>query len=324
MCYANSAEDCGVLDYGLVVVCKKVVFMDAKLIEKLAFLKNKIGNTPIVCLSGGMFAKLEKHNPAGSIKDRVAYYATLRAVECGALKSGTAIVEATSGNMGIALAYVAHEIGVACKIVMPENMSKKRMDIIRAYGAELILTPCADGMSGAVRKAKEIANEGGFFVNQFENNASVEAHLLTTAPEIFCALPTVKYIVVGIGSGGTAMGIKRYIEQNELDCKVIALEPSSSPLLSKGYAGQHAIQGIGANFVPKILDKTKLDGIICVDDDDALNCMRKLYADFGLKCGISSGAAYMAASTLQKCVDGDILAIFPDDANRYDNLIYAP
>lgn len=296
--------------------------MDAKMQEKLDILAKKIGNTPIVSLGERIYGKVEGYNPAGSVKDRAAFYMVLRALQNGDLKESGTIVEATSGNTGIGLAYVARELGLNAVMVMPESMSKERRDMISAYGAQLVLTPASEGMAGAVKKAKEIAEGGAWLANQFGNYASVEAHFYTTAPEIFKQVPAAKYVVAGVGSGGTAMGVKKYIEQNRIDCKLVAVEPLASPLLTKGYAGAHKIQGIGANFVPAIVDVSKLDIIIDVADEDAIRAAAELWHKFGIKCGISSGAAYFAAQTLAKQVEGDIAVVLPDNGNRYPQSLY--
>lgn len=296
--------------------------MDAKMQEKLDILAKKIGKTPIVSLGERIYGKVEGNNPAGSVKDRAAFYMVLRALQNGDLKASGTIVEATSGNTGIGLAYVARELGLNAVMVMPESMSKERRDMISAYGAQLVLTPASEGMAGAVKKAKEIAEGGAWLANQFGNYASVEAHFYTTAPEIFKQVPAAKYVVAGVGSGGTAMGVKKYIEQNRIDCKLVAVEPLASPLLTKGYAGAHKIQGIGANFVPAIVDVSKLDIIIDVADDDAIRAAAELWHKFGIKCGISSGAAYFAAQTLVKQVEGDIAVVLPDNGNRYPQSLY--
>lgn len=290
--------------------------------EELDVLQKEIGNTPIVNLQNGIYGKLESANPAGSIKDRAAYFMVRRALERGTLKRGVPIVEATSGNTGIGLAYIASRLDIECVIVMPESMSEERRNMIAKYGAHLVLTPALLGMDGAVCKAKEIASSGGWLANQFGNSACVEAHFFTTAPEIFESVENVKYVIAGIGSGGTAMGIKGYIEQNNIDCKVIGVEPSASPLLGKGYVGAHKIQGIGANFIPDILDVEKLDRIIDIGDDEAIEGVQVLYKKFGVKCGISSGAAYAAALRLRESVQGNIVVILPDGSDRYDCSLY--
>lgn len=290
--------------------------------EKLNILSKMIGNTPMLSLGDGLYGKLEGKNPAGSIKDRAAFYMVMRALEKGDLKESGTIVEATSGNTGIGLSYVARELGLKAVIVMPESMSKERRDMISSYGAELVLTPASEGMAGAVRKANEIAKSGAWLANQFGNYASVEAHFYTTAPEIFSQVPGAKYVVAGVGSGGTAMGVKKYIEQNAIDCKVVAVEPLSSPLFTQGHAGGHKIQGIGANFIPAIVDVSKFDEVIDVSDDDAIRTTGELYRNFGVKCGISSGAAYYAACSLRQRVDGDIVVVLPDNGERYPQSLY--
>lgn len=296
--------------------------MDTKMQEKLNILSKMIGNTPMLSLGDGLYGKLEGKNPAGSIKDRAAFYMVMRALEKGDLKERGTIVEATSGNTGIGLSYVARELGLKAVIVMPESMSKERRDMISSYGAELVLTPASEGMAGAVRKANEIAKSGAWLANQFGNYASVEAHFYTTAPEIFSQVPGAKYVVAGVGSGGTAMGVKKYIEQNAIDCKVVAVEPLSSPLFTQGHAGGHKIQGIGANFIPAIVDVSKFDEVIDVSDDDAICTTGELYRNFGVKCGISSGAAYYAACSLRQRVDGDIVVVLPDNGERYPQSLY--
>lgn len=296
--------------------------MDTKMQEKLNVLSKKIGNTPMLSLGDGLYGKLEGKNPAGSIKDRAAFYMVMRALEKGDLKENGTIVEATSGNTGIGLSYVARELGLKAVMVMPESMSKERRDMISAYGAKLVLTPASEGMAGAVRKANEIAQSGAWLANQFGNYASVEAHFYTTAPEIFSQVPSAKYVVAGVGSGGTAMGAKKYIEQNAIDCKVVAVEPLSSPLFTQGRAGAHKIQGIGANFIPAIVDVSEFDEVIDVSDDDAIRTMGELYRKFGEKCGISSGAAYYAACSLRQRVDGDIVVVLPDNGERYPQSLY--
>ena len=290
--------------------------------EKLNILSKMIGNTPMLSLGDGLYGKLEGKNPAGSIKDRAAFYMVMRALEKGDLKERGTIVEATSGNTGIGLSYVARELGLKAVIVMPESMSKERRDMISSYGAELVLTPASEGMAGAVRKANEIAKSGAWLANQFGNYASVDAHFYTTAPEIFSQVPGAKYVVAGVGSGGTAMGVKKYIEQNAIDCKVVAVEPLSSPLFTQGHAGGHKIQGIGANFIPAIVDVSKFDEVIDVSDDDAIRTTGELYRNFGVKCGISSGAAYYAACSLRQRVDGDIVVVLPDNGERYPQSLY--
>lgn len=294
-----------------------------EILDKLRKLENVIGNTPVLDMQEGIWGKHEGENPAGSIKDRAAFYILKRAVERGDLQAGGTVVEATSGNTGIALAYIAGEIGVKAVMCMPESMSEQRRKFIADYGAELVLTSRDEGMAGAVAAAKKIQKERGAFVaNQFENYAGVEAHLYTTAPELFKQIENLKYVVAGVGSGGTTMGIEKYIENNGLDCKVVAVEPASSPLLSQGYAGAHGIQGIGANFVPKLVNKDKFFRIMTVSDADALQNTKFIYQKFGVKCGISSGAAYCAAKRLREDALGNIAVILPDSGDRYGEDLY--
>lgn len=297
--------------------------MDKIIFDKLNLLSEAIGRTPLKSLGNGIYAKIEGENPAGSVKDRVAFYIIKNALEAGVLKEGAPVVEATSGNTGIGLAYVGRELGIRVVLTMPESMSKERRELLASYGAELVLTPAAEGMNGAVAEARRTAErEHGFFADQFGNPSSVQAHYETTAPEIFAQLPGVRAVVAGVGSGGTATGIADYIARNGLDCKVFAVEPAESPLLSRGIAGAHLIQGIGANFVPPIVDVSKFCGIITVRGAEAVKEVTELYRGYGIKCGISSGAAMLAAYKLRAAVEGDILAVFPDGGDRYDAALY--
>lgn len=291
--------------------------------SKIEDLEKQIGNTPMVTLGNGIYGKLESKNLAGSIKDRVAFYMIKNAVESGELKENGTVVEATSGNTGIGLAYVASKLGFKTILTMPENMSKERKQMLKFYGAELVLTDINKGMIGSVEKAKEIVKtQNGFFANQFGNKSSIQAHFETTAPEIFGEFDDIKYIVCCVGSGGTAMGIKKYILQNGIDCKLIAVEPEESPLMSKGFAGSHQIQGIGANFIPELVDVCCFDEIRTVKSEDAINATKQLYQEYGLKCGISSGAAYYVSKKLNQEIEGKIVAILPDGGDRYSDSLY--
>lgn len=282
-----------------------------------------LGHTPVIPLGDGIFGKDEGKNPAGSIKDRAAFYIIRDALESGALREDAPVVEATSGNTGIGLAYIGGLLGIKVILTMPESMSEERRKMLADYGAELVLTPAAEGMGGAVAAAKRIVEErGGFFADQFGNPSSIKAHFETTAPEIFSALPDVKAVVAGVGSGGTAMGIKKYIVAHGLDCKVFALEPAESPLMSEGRAGAHLIQGIGANFIPALVDTKAFDGILTVRGEDAVREAGALFRTYGIECGISSAAAVLGARALRKDTDGDILAILPDRADRYPSSLY--
>jgi len=294
--------------------------MDNKLLE----IKNKLGNTPIIDLGDDIYGKLESKNPAGSIKDRAAFYMIYEALQSGKLSTKGAVVEATSGNTGIGLAYIAKELGIKCIIVMPDSMSMQRREMIKKYGAELVLTPASGGMASAVEKANEIvsANKGYFMANQFGNVASIHAHMETTAPELFNQLPDCKYVVAGLGSGGTVMGFIEYVKANKIDCDIITVEPASSPLLTKKIAGPHKIQGIGANFVPALVDQNKLGSIIDIKDEDAIAAVKEIHNKTGNKVGISSGAAYVAAKELRNSVKGKIVVIFPDGGDRYGEELY--
>ncbi len=289
--------------------------------KNLSEIAKTIGNTPIIPI-GGVFAKLESRNPAGSIKDRAAFYIIKDALERGDIRNGI-VVEATSGNTGIGLAYACSALGLKFIATMPSNMSPQRIDLMKRYGGEVLLTPADEGMAGAVAKAKEIADGGAYLANQFGNASGITAHFETTAPEIFRYMPFVDYIVAGVGSGGTAMGLKKYVEENGLATKIVAVEPYESQLLGKGTAGAHSIQGIGANFLPSIVDKSKLDEIRAVKSADAIAAVKEIYALSGEKCGISSGAAYVAAKEiLSENPSAAVLAIFPDGGDRYPNDLY--
>ena len=290
--------------------------------EKLNILAEKIGNTPIIQV-GEVYAKLEGNNPAGSVKDRVGFYIVKDALESGKLAENGTVVEATSGNTGIGLAYTTKALNIGFVAVMPDNMSVERIALMKKYGADVVTTPASEGMTGAVQKAQEIAENGAYLAGQFSNPQSVEAHYETTAPEIFEDMPNVDYIVLGVGSGGTAMGIKKYIMEHGLKAKVVGVEPAENPLISKGESGVHKIQGIGANFIPEILDVKALDIVRTVSGDDAVNAVKKIYSLTGEKCGISSGASYLVAKKIKaENPTAKVLAIFPDNGERYGANLY--
>lgn len=291
-----------------------------------------VGNTPLMelCnikkelnLGANIFAKLEFFNPAGSVKDRVALSMILDAEEKGLLKESGTVIEPTSGNTGIGLAAVCTARGYKAIIVMPDTMSIERRKLIEAYGAEIVLTDGKKGMSGAVEKAEELKNEinGSIIAGQFYNPANPKAHFETTGPEIWNALDgAVDMLVCGVGTGGTLSGVGRFLKQKNPDIKVIAVEPESSPVLSKGISGPHKIQGIGANFVPENLDRDVYDQIITVNDNDAFYFARKVCKTEGLAVGISAGAALCAAVSLAQNVENigkNIAVIFPDTGSRY-------
>ena len=268
-----------------------------------------IGGTPLVRLSRfapglGVLAKLERQNPAGSAKDRVA-------------------LSMLSGNTGIGLAALAAALGYRAVIVMPDSMSPERVKLIAAYGAEVVLTPGAEGMSGAVAKAEEISarSPGSIVAGQFSNPANPRAHYETTGPEIWRDTDgRVAAFVCGVGTGGTITGVGRYLKEQNPDVRIIAVEPAASPLLSEGRAGAHAIQGIGANFVPEALDTSVYDEVVTVTDEDALAAMQELARTEGLLCGVSSGAAAFAAREIAKRPEfagKNVVCLLPDTGERY-------
>ena len=291
-----------------------------------------IGRTPLLelthiekkfGLNARILAKLEYFNPGGSVKDRVALAMIDDAEAKGALKPGSVIIEPTSGNTGIGLASVAAARGYRIIIVMPETMSVERRQLMKAYGAELVLTEGAKGMAGAIAKAEELAKEipGSFVPGQFVNPANPKAHFETTGPEIWADTDgQVDYFVAGVGTGGTITGVGRYLKSQNAAVKVVAVEPKSSAVLSTGVAGAHKIQGIGAGFVPEVLDTAVYDEIIAVADEDAFRLGRELGRSEGVLVGISSGAALWAAIELAKRPENagkTIVALLPDTGDRY-------
>lgn len=291
-----------------------------------------VGNTPLVevkeiekknGLEARIAVKPEGFNPAGSVKDRIAKNIIQKAEEQGVLKPGGTIIEATSGNTGIGLAMVGAQKGYPVIIVMPDTMSVERRNLLRAYGARLVLTPGAEGMKGAMAKAEELAAEipGSFIAGQFINPNNPEIHYETTGPEIWKDTDgKVDIFVAGIGTGGTISGTGKYLKEHNPDIKVVAVEPSGSPVLSKGTAGKHAIQGIGAGFVPDTLDQAIYDEIITIDDEEAFEGGRELARMEGILAGISSGAALAAAKKLAarpENKDKLIVALLPDTGDRY-------
>lgn len=291
-----------------------------------------IGGTPILKLNNyialnelpaNIYAKLEYFNPAGSVKDRIAKAMIDDAEAKGALKPGAVIIEPTSGNTGIGLAAVAASKGYRIILTMPETMSVERRNLLKAYGAELVLTDGAKGMKGAIAKAEELAQqiEGGFIPSQFTNNANPTAHFNTTGPEIWEDTDgKVDIFVAGVGTGGTVSGVGKYLKSKNPNVKVVAVEPAGSPVLSKGVAGPHKIQGIGAGFVPETLDTKVYDEVIAVENEDAFATGRTLARKEGLLVGISSGAAVYAASQLAKRPENkgkNIVVLLPDTGDRY-------
>lgn len=280
-----------------------------------------IGNTPLVKLNNvtdhEIYVKVEKNNPAGSIKDRPAYYMIKDAIESGKLKEGMKIVEPTSGNTGIGLAMVGKLLGYEVTLVMPDTMSLERRSLVKAYGAELILTEGSKGVQGSVDKAKELVESGGYFMpDQFSNPANAKAHEETTAVEILNSGVKVKGFVAGVGTGGTVSGVGRVLKK-ELNSKIWAMEPAESPLITEGKFGPHKIQGIGANFIPELLDMDVLDKTITVTSEEALEMAKKLSREEGLMVGISSGANVVAAIKMADEIGGPIVTVLPDTAERY-------
>lgn len=291
-----------------------------------------IGKTPLLELThieqeyglkAKVLAKLEYFNPAGSVKDRVAKAILDDAEATGKLTKDSVIIEPTSGNTGIGLAAVAAARGYRIIIVMPETMSVERRQLMKAYGAELVLSEGAKGMKGAIAKAEELAKEipGAFIAGQFVNPANPKAHFETTGPEIFEDTDgEVDVFVAGVGTGGTVTGVGKYLKSRKADVKVVAVEPASSPVLSKGTPGAHKIQGIGAGFVPEVLDTKVYDEIIPVPDEDAFAMGRKIGHKEGVLVGISSGAAVHAAVELAKRPENEgktIVVLLPDTGDRY-------
>ena len=291
-----------------------------------------IGRTPLLRLSNierkenlnvRLLAKLESWNPAGSAKDRVALSMVNDAQARGILKPGATIIEPTSGNTGIGLCAVAAARGYKCIIVMPDSMSRERILIMEALGARVVLTPGAEGMTAAIAKAEELAGEisGSWIAGQFENPANPKAHIDTTGPEIWTDTDgEVDIFVAGIGTGGTITGVGEYLKQQNPDVKIVGVEPGDSPLLTKGHAGPHGIQGIGANFIPSILNTAILDEVLPVSTEDAYAAGRRMGREEGILAGISSGAALHAALELAKRPENagkTIVVLLPDSGERY-------
>ena len=291
-----------------------------------------IGNTPLVELTNfeknhnlgaTILGKVELFNPAGSVKDRIAKAMIDEAVKAGKVNDDTVLIEPTSGNTGIGLAAIAAARGNRLIITMPETMSIERRNLMKAYGAEVVLTDGSKGMKGAIAKAQELAGEisNSFIPSQFTNSANPSIHEATTGPEIWKDTEgKVDILVAGVGTGGTVTGTGRYLKSQNPDVKVVAVEPAGSPVLSEGHAGAHKIQGIGAGFIPDTLDTSVYDEVIAVADEDAFETGRELASKEGLLVGISSGAAVWAASQLAQRSENKgktIVAILPDTGERY-------
>ena len=292
----------------------------------------KVGNTPLVelkklkkelGLKANVFAKLEGFNPAGSVKDRVAFYMIKDAEEQGLLNKDTLIIEPTSGNTGIGIAYIAKLKGYKCVLTMPESMSIERRNMLKSYGTELELTPASLGMKGAIARAEELhnSNPNSIILGQFDNPSNPKAHYETTGPEIYKQLNgKVDIFVAGVGTGGTISGTGKYLKEQNKDIKVVAVEPLGSPVLSEGHAGAHKIQGIGAGFVPKTLNTSIYDEIMPISDEKAFKYGKLAIRVEDLSIGISSGAALSAAIELasrEENKDKNIVVICPDRGDRY-------
>ena len=291
-----------------------------------------VGNTPILKLNNyvtknqlkaNIFAKLEYFNPAGSVKDRIAKAMLFKAKEDGILKPDSVIIEPTSGNTGIGLASLGTSLGHQVILTMPETMSIERRNLLKAYGAKVVLTPGGLGMKGAIAKAEELAKEykNAFIPSQFENQANPNAHYLTTGPEIYQQLEgKIDIFVAGVGTGGTISGIGKYLKEKNPSIKVVAIEPAASPVLSKGTPGPHAIQGIGAGFVPNTLNTDIYDEIITIENEAAFATSRAIAREEGVLVGISSGAALYGATVLAKRIENagkNIVVLLPDTGELY-------
>lgn len=289
-----------------------------------------IGSTPLLHIqqdtnahAGKIFAKLEYQNPSGSVKDRAAAAMILHAEQAGVLRAGSTIIEPTSGNTGIGLAAIGAAKGYRVILTMPETMSTERRNLLAAYGAEIVLTEGALGMSGCVAKAAALCREipGSFMPSQFTNPQNPDAHYATTGPEIWDSLSgQVDAFVACVGTGGTLSGTGQYLKEQNPAAYIVAVEPAASPLLSKGKAGKHGIQGIGANFIPETLNQGIFDEVLCVADADAFAAMRHFARTQGMLIGISSGAALCAAEELASRPDfagKNVVTLFPDSGERY-------
>ena len=283
-----------------------------------------IGNTPMISLDKigykNVYVKLEKYNPAGSIKDRIALSMVEGAERKGILNKESVLVEATSGNTGIALAMVGKLKGYKVIIIIPETMSMERRQLVKAFGAELILTEGSKGMNGSIEKLNDLLKENKNYVNlgQFENEDNPRIHYEATGPEIYKELPDVDVVIAGIGSGGTISGIGKFLKEQNENVKVIGIEPKSSPLITQKKAGAHKIQGIGANFIPKNYDENIVDKVITVSDEDAFEIVRLMANKLGILVGISSGANIFGSIEIsKKYPDKKIATVAPDGVDKY-------
>jgi len=307
-------------------------FIGSKHMSNVQEVVQSVGKTPLVHLEkiekdkrliANLFAKKEGDNPAGSIKDRVGAYMLADALKRGKVAVGGTVIEPTSGNTGIGLAYACKKLDINLILTMPDNMSKERIDLLKGYGASVVLTPAKDGMKGAIAKANELAKErsSAYICGQFDNLQGVRAHYETTAPEIWNDLNgKVDVVVAGIGTGGTITGVAKYLKERNPEIKVVGVEPFESPFLTKGRAGAHGIQGIGAGFKPSILDLSLVDEIITVKTDEAYAYAKYLAKQEGVFAGISSGASLCAGVQIagRKENEGkNVVVILPDSGDRY-------
>ena len=285
-----------------------------------------IGNTPIVKLKpekglADIYVKLEKFNPSGSIKDRAALQMILDAIENKKLKKGDTILEPTSGNTGVALAMIGKAMGYSVTLVMPSSMSQERKDIISSYGADLVLTEPEKGMTGAIDKAYEMAKENKkyYIPNQFENPSNIKAHYISTGIEIYKEIPNIDAFIAGVGTGGTLGGIGKYLKEQNKKIKILAVEPTNSAILSGEDSGSHKIQGIGAGFIPAILDTSIIDKVIKINDQQAYETTKNILDSDGLYLGISSGANIAAAKILAKELGEEkiVVTVSPDGGEKY-------
>lgn len=289
----------------------------------ISSLLDLIGHTPMLEIQPHLFLKLERFNPGGSVKDRTALAMIEDAEKSGKLQPGATIIEPTSGNTGVGLAWIGRLKGYRVILTMPETMSVERRNLLKAYGAELVLTPGAEGMKGAVAKAEQLRSEtpDAIILGQFTNPANPAIHYATTGQEIWQDTDgRVDVFIAGVGTGGTVSGVGHALKEKNRLVEIIAVEPAASPLLSAGHAGPHKIQGIGANFIPKTYQSEYIDRVMPVTDEDALSAARTLAKDHGLLVGISSGAAYAAALQLTALPDyknKNIVVLLPDTGERY-------
>ena len=289
----------------------------------ISSLLDLIGHTPMLEIQSHLFLKLERFNPGGSVKDRTALAMIEDAEKSGKLQPGATIIEPTSGNTGVGLAWIGRLKGYRVILTMPETMSVERRNLLKAYGAELVLTPGAEGMKGAVAKAEQLRNEtpDAIILGQFMNPANPAIHYATTGQEIWQDTDgRVDVFIAGVGTGGTVSGVGHALKEKNRLVEIIAVEPAASPLLSAGHAGPHKIQGIGANFIPETYQSEYIDRVMPVTDEDALSAARTLAKDHGLLVGVSSGAAYAAAlqlTALPEYKNKNIVVLLPDTGERY-------